>query len=253
MYSGKEGYPSLAYEVICTTRKFIQSVSCGHPGSRNDKHIAKTDPSVMQFMDKNGWLNSKAWHTFGENGRKSFFGAYLICNGGYHAWPCLMFPSKNGMPNSPEMRWSENLESVRKDIEGVFGILKIRFRFLKNFNNLREQSSIDDAFTTCCMLHNMMLQKDGYLEEDLAPYPGGLEECLTKKFGKNRWNGLHGLWIRDEDKSTESETTGNELPPLVALPTPRFFSAADKKALKERHRRIKIALVEHFEYGTSKN
>jgi hypothetical protein len=164
-----------------------------------------------------------------------------------------MFPSKNGMPNSPEMRWSENLESVRKDIEGVFGILKIRFRFFKNFNNLRKQSSIDDAFTTCCMLHNMMLQKDGYLEEDLAPYPGGLEECLTKKFGKNRWNGLHGLWIRDEDKSTESEPTGNELPPLVALPTPRFFSAADKKALKERHRRIKIALVEHFEYGTSKN
>ena len=54
MYSGKEGYPSVAYEVICTTRKFIQSVSCGHPGSRNDKHIAKTDPSVMQFMNKMG-------------------------------------------------------------------------------------------------------------------------------------------------------------------------------------------------------
>jgi hypothetical protein len=32
---------------------------------------------------------------------------------------------QNGMPNSPEMHWSKNLESVRKDIEGVFGILKI--------------------------------------------------------------------------------------------------------------------------------
>jgi hypothetical protein len=256
MYTGKEGYPSVAYEVICTTRKFIQSVSCGHPGSRNDKHIAKTDPSVMQLMEKNGWLNSKAWHTScgrGENGKKTFFGAYLICDGGYHAWPCLMFPSKNGMPNSPEMRWSKNLESVRKDIEGVFGILKIRFRFLKNFNNLRTQSSIDNVFTNCCILHNMMLQKDGYLEEDLAPYPGGLEECLAKKFGKNRWNGLHGLWIRDDDEDTSTErekNDGNELPPLVAVPTPRFFSDADKKALKERHRRIKNALVEHFEYGT---
>ena len=74
-----------------------------------------------------------------------------------------------------------------------------------------------------------MLQKDGYLEEDLAPYPVGLEECLTMKFGMNRWNGLHVLWIRDEDKSTKSEPTGNELPPLVALPTPRFFRRLTRK------------------------
>ena len=26
MYTGKEGFPSIAYEVICTSRKFIQSV-----------------------------------------------------------------------------------------------------------------------------------------------------------------------------------------------------------------------------------
>jgi hypothetical protein len=137
MYSGKEGYPSVAYEVICTCRKFIQSVSCGHPRTRNDKHIAKTDHLIMQLLDNNGWLNSKAWHTIGPNGKRTFFGAYLICDGGYHAWPCLMSPSTKGLPDSPEMRWTKNLESVRKDIEGVFGILKIRFRFLKNFNFLR--------------------------------------------------------------------------------------------------------------------
>ncbi len=69
MYSGKEAYPSVAYEVICTCRKFIQSVSCGHPGTRNDKHIGKTDQSVMQLLENNGWLNSKAWHTGGPDGR----------------------------------------------------------------------------------------------------------------------------------------------------------------------------------------
>ena len=97
-----------------------------------------------------------------------------------------------------------------------------------------------------------MLQKDGYLEEDLAPYPVGLEECLTMKFGMNRWNGLHVLWIRDEDKSTKSEPMGMNYHHLLPFQL-HCFSAADKKALKERHRRIKIALVEHFEYGTSKN
>jgi Plant transposon protein len=92
-----------------------------------------------------------------------------------------MYPSKNGIHDSPEMHWSNNVESVRKDIESVFGILKIIFRFLKKFINLREQSAVDDTFTTCCMLHNMMLQKDGYLEDELASSPGGLEECFEKK------------------------------------------------------------------------
>ena len=224
MYTGKEGYPSVAYEVICTARKFIQSVSCGHPGTRNDKHIVKTDPSVMQLLDQNSWLNSKAWHCSGSDGtKKTFFGAYLICDGGYHMWPCLMSPTKNGMPGTPEMKWSKNVESVRKDIEGVFGILKVRFRFLKNFNNLSRQSSIDDAFTTCCMLHNMMLRSDGYLDEDLPLYPGGLEERLAKRFGSNRWNGLEGLWIRNEDENEQPELDSRNailLPPLVALPTP---------------------------------
>jgi hypothetical protein len=50
MYKGKEGYPSVAYEVICTSRKFIQSVSVGHPGSRNDKHIVRTDETVMSLL-----------------------------------------------------------------------------------------------------------------------------------------------------------------------------------------------------------
>jgi hypothetical protein len=56
MYKGKEGYPSVAYEVICTSRKFIQSVSVGHPGSRNDKHIVRTDKTVMSLLYGWQWL-----------------------------------------------------------------------------------------------------------------------------------------------------------------------------------------------------
>jgi hypothetical protein len=43
------------------------------------------------------------------------------------------------------MKWSGKVESVRKDIEGVFGILKRRFKFLKNFNNLHNPGAIDNA------------------------------------------------------------------------------------------------------------
>ena len=57
-------------------------------------------------------------------------GLYLICDGGYHLWRCLQFPLKD-VPDIWARRWSKRLESVRKDVECAFGILKKRFRILK--------------------------------------------------------------------------------------------------------------------------
>lgn len=39
------------------------------------------------------------------------------------------------------------------------------------------------AFATCCMLHNMLLEYDGWLGPDLAPYSGGIKAKLFTKFG----------------------------------------------------------------------
>ncbi len=117
MFKGKEGFPSIAYKVICTSRKFVQSVSCVHPGSRNDKHIVRTDESVMRLLEGNGWMSSKSWRTMGPDRHiKTFAGVYLICNGGYHRWPCLVSPVKSGPGGIPTIKWSGKFESVRKDI-----------------------------------------------------------------------------------------------------------------------------------------
>ena len=73
------------------------------------------------------------------------------------------------------MKYSAKFESVRKDIEGVFGILKKCFKFLKNFNMLQTQSGfVDNVFVTCCIIHNIQLEHDGYLDRNLTPLPGGL-------------------------------------------------------------------------------
>ena len=47
VYKGKEGYRSITNEVIFMFLKFIQAVTIGHPGSRNDTHIVWTDGYVM--------------------------------------------------------------------------------------------------------------------------------------------------------------------------------------------------------------
>lgn len=57
----------------------------------------------------------------------------------------------------PEMTWSGYIESTRKDIERVFGIMKKRFRCLKNVILLKRQADINNMFVTCCILHNMLL------------------------------------------------------------------------------------------------
>ena len=56
-------------------------------------------------------------------------GPYFICDGGYHTWDILIAPYKNQLEGSGMKKWSAHIESARKDIECVFGILKKRFHF----------------------------------------------------------------------------------------------------------------------------
>ena len=58
--------------------------------------------------------------------------------------------------------WSKWVESVRKDVECVFGILKGRFRCLKLPIFYQTKSVIDSMLFTCCILNNILLNVDGY-------------------------------------------------------------------------------------------
>ena len=74
--------------------------------------------------------------------------------------------------------------------------MKVRLKLLKNFSSLHKQSAIDNAFVTCCILHNMLLESDGWLDPNLPSFPGGVEERLARKFGNlndNVWNGTAGF------------------------------------------------------------
>ena len=137
----------------------------------------------MSLLEPNGWLNLQSWGASSLAGNKvTIRGCYLLCDSGYHRWPNLICPTKAGLPNSTSMKWSAMLKFVRKDIEGVFGILKGRFHFLKKFTSLRHQSNVDNAFVTCCILHNIQLKDDGYLDPNLDCLLTGIELRLTTIF-----------------------------------------------------------------------
>ena len=79
---------------------------------------------------------------------------YLIVDGGYIDIPELISGFKYSSERV-EYKFTDWIASVRKDVECLFGILKARIRYLRNSVLAQTQESVDDAFITCCILHNM--------------------------------------------------------------------------------------------------
>lgn len=150
---GKEHYPSVKYKVVCTSHKFIQSVSYGHLGARNDKHVARTDVAIMNLFCLHGGLGSKSWSVIdAEKNTPRVFKGYTYCvMKVIIGWlPCGVYQIKMGLAGSIDQKWAAMQDLVRKDIEGVFGHLKLQFLFLKYFNRMHHQSDMNNAFMTCC-------------------------------------------------------------------------------------------------------
>ncbi|CAN0043663.1 unnamed protein product, partial [Pylaiella littoralis] len=160
LYTGKEGFATIAFQAIVDHTGRLLAATKGFAGSMNDKTIIRYDAAVTKIR-KDPIYTEKVYTLFDKDGtpfqRK---GNYSIVDNGYNKWAILIPPTK--WPTTDmETRWSRALESVRKDVECFFGILKGRFRILKLgilFQNLED---IDNMFFTCCVLHNMLHAFDG--------------------------------------------------------------------------------------------
>ena len=94
----------------------------------NNKTIAQVDSLFGLLGDKGEFLSGIKWHTYDAAGDKvKHLGAYMIVDGGYHRWCSLVCPYKHQLEGTDMSKWSKNVESVRKDAECVFGILKKQF------------------------------------------------------------------------------------------------------------------------------
>ena len=122
-----------------------------------------------------------AWSKDGEVKLLRFSGAYLIVDNGYLNWSCTAPPF--GVSNNiDEIRWTKWLESMRKDVECTFGILKGRWRILKSGVRTYGVDSVDHVWFTCCALHNWLLEVDGFSKK----WVGGVQN-LTRD-----WDGEIG-------------------------------------------------------------
>ena len=164
--TGKSGRPTLAYSLTCSHSRKIYHVTAGFYGSKNDKYISKFD-EFISAVGREPMYTDFEWNLdVTAEATEERRGVFLICDGGYHKWRHMICGLK-GTASHWFTLWSIQMESVRKDVECTFGILKCRFKILdyavpyhgKTWGRYREK--VDNVMWTCCILHNLCLKHDG--------------------------------------------------------------------------------------------
>ena len=133
-------------------------------------------------------------------------GCWLVVDNGYLKWSITIPPHKDSVYQA-QIRFSEWIESMRKDVKCCFGILKGRWRCLKYGVHIHGLNSCYYILLTCCALHNMLLEVDGlskqwqngiplYWEEEMDTrenLPFALKRLVSPGEKKFRFV-INGVW-----------------------------------------------------------
>lgn len=154
-----------SYNIVVNHRRRILSSTMGHPSTWNDKTIVLHDDFITKI--KSGEIgNDKVFYLLrkdkdGNISRVKYIGVWVIVDGGYLNWSVTV-PPFQWCDFQSQLRWSQWLESLRKDVECTFGIMKKRFRCLSHGIDALSVEKADKIWRTCCAIHNMLLIEDGY-------------------------------------------------------------------------------------------
>ena len=150
--TGKEHFSSLGFEVHCNHRLDILGATVGFWGSVGDKSIISFDGTMNQIRrGKYADIQYKIYS--GVQDEKIILrDVHTINDNGYHYWRYIMEPSKYSRTND-EADWSELLESLRKDIDRLFGIIKQMFAIIKYGCRITEKEEADNVFLTCLAIY----------------------------------------------------------------------------------------------------
>jgi hypothetical protein len=201
-----------AYNITVNHRRYITSTTTGAPGSWNDKSIIRFDELAMGMRDGDcdNVLSFELYEKT-DNGdivKQKHKGGWFITDNGYHHWPIFIPPYKRNNTKDA-LRWLQWLESVRKDVECTFGILKGRWRILKAGVRLHGSETCDKVFFTCCSLHNLLLETDGL-------------NVGWKNGAATDWQGAMGHFDPDDIPRRVRPPVGDHLDRLLVLDTSRI-------------------------------
>jgi hypothetical protein len=239
--TGKEKCTTLSFQVAVDHDKRIIMCSGAFFGAANDKLIVKEVRETRALLG--GSMKDILFSLYDASGNIiTVKGAYLITDAGFLQVGAFMDPRIHSW-SSDDVRWAEFLESIRKDVECLFGILKNRFRFLWGYNESKSYETIEKAFKTCCILHNMILDFDrGYHE-------------AMKAWENVDWSTIDPDVITDDELAevVQSAMRENTIDVLPFLPSPDEPTVGEDlwiiaPSSKNDHFLLKDLLIASFNY-----
>ncbi|XP_066595829.1 putative nuclease HARBI1 [Prorops nasuta] len=149
-YYNRKGFHSVILQGVCdSSRRFID-VHIGVPGRVHDARVFRNSP-IFKNIKYHSLLSSRN---------------YLIGDSAYPLSSFLLVPYKdNGHLSQEQQRLNQRLSSTRSTIERTFALLKGKFRKLK-YLEMSNISLINYAIASACILHNFILMKEGFADDD---------------------------------------------------------------------------------------
>ncbi len=146
----------------------------GGPGCWNDQIVVRLDRLISRIWDstilKDLEFEFLMYDKEGDVTAVKYQGVYVIVDNGYLAWSCTV-PPFTVTSNTDDIRWSKWLESMWKKVECMFGILKGQWGILKTGVQIYGVDNVDKMWSTCCALHNWLLEVDGLTDKQDGRIP----------------------------------------------------------------------------------
>ena len=155
-------------EAIATQDTWIWHAYIGISGANNNINVINRLPLMTNIMKG---IMPKAKFTI--NGRDHTM-AYLLVDGIYPNWK--IFVKLILQPgNCMSALYSQQQESVRKDVERCFGVLQQQFAVVSNPLRLWSNKTMKIVWTAAVILHNMIVDDKRDMEDDNNNYESNVE------------------------------------------------------------------------------
>ncbi|MCO5563285.1 hypothetical protein L7F22_016923 [Adiantum nelumboides] len=160
-YWCRHHFHSVLLQVVCDAQKRIWDVCVLAPSGTNDAAHWKASSIYRRFKDQQ-ILQEPILQLHGV-----CILPYLLADSGYGACGHLIIPFREGHPldTGDWKGFNRHLSNGRVQVKHVFGMLKNRWRILRDINIDLER--VPKYIVACCVLHNILAESmEGELQEN---------------------------------------------------------------------------------------
>ncbi len=205
--------------------------------------------SYIQRLRSDPLFLNYEYPLYDSQGRSSIArGAWAIVDGGYHRWKVSQGPAPDA-PTMQERSFSKVVVENRKDSEDTIGRVRGRMRILRMPFLCAKREDIDAVVHSSAIVHNMLLQKDGYSSkfDDVDPtfYANDVEQ---DEYNEDGWRPVESVVLSNGmvvGPMDDYEGQGLQMQRTVGAETEPGYALFREKLVHHVHYISRNGLLQH--------